>query len=356
MKYNESWLAKKSTTSLESLWARMDEELRDIFARLESDPLADDVLERKETREMVNATMSQLPPHYREALEAKYIDRQSVRDIATARRTSEKAVESLLTRSRQAFRESFLALARSLNTEFPLAAGDEVMNPNDRTSELPHEDSRVANQNIERLLTSAYAPEMPDQDFVRRVGSHILAEAQSGKPLDDEQSVQPAPSIKRRLLRWETVPWIIIAVLVILLVGLPVPTTPPSVPDFYLEGDIVWIDGKAYQASDLHSGTNETRPIFRPRAEPFSSARSAIRPAKYVGDQGLMPRVRPAIEERARVDVGTSITTGRGERTRVTLPDGSTLYANESTARDSRRQSVDLASTRASVFGCYAAG
>lgn len=110
---------EKSTTSLESLWSRMDEELRDIFARLESERLADDVLEREETREMVNATMSQLPPHYREALEAKYIARQSVRDIAAARSTSEKAVESLLTRSRQAFRESFLALARSLNTEFP---------------------------------------------------------------------------------------------------------------------------------------------------------------------------------------------------------------------------------------------
>lgn len=110
---------EKSTTSLESLWARMDDELRDIFARLESEPLADDVLEREETRQMVNATMSQLPPHYREALEAKYIARQSVRDIATAGSTTEKAVESLLTRSRQAFRESFLALARSLNTEFP---------------------------------------------------------------------------------------------------------------------------------------------------------------------------------------------------------------------------------------------
>lgn len=110
---------ERATTSLESLWARMDEELREIFARLESEPLADDMLVREETREMVNATMSQLPPHYREALEAKYVDRRSVRDIAVARSTSEKAVESLLSRSRQAFRETFLALARSLNTEFP---------------------------------------------------------------------------------------------------------------------------------------------------------------------------------------------------------------------------------------------
>ncbi len=109
----------KNTTSLQSLWEQMDEDLRQIFDRLESDPIGDQVLEREETREMVNITMSQLPPHYRQALEAKYVDCKSVRDIAAARSTTERAVESLLTRSRQAFREAFLALARNLNTEFP---------------------------------------------------------------------------------------------------------------------------------------------------------------------------------------------------------------------------------------------
>jgi RNA polymerase sigma-70 factor (ECF subfamily) len=106
-----------ATTSLETIWARMDEELRAIFSGLESSPLADDVLARQETREMVNATMSQLPQHYREALEAKYVSRRSVREIAAARSASEKSIESLLTRARQAFRETFLALARNLNTE-----------------------------------------------------------------------------------------------------------------------------------------------------------------------------------------------------------------------------------------------
>ncbi len=109
-----------ATTSLEAIWARMDDQLRTLFNRLESEPLAEDVLEREETREMVNATMSQLPPHYREALEAKYIQRRSVREIAVQQATSDKAIESLLTRARQAFRKTFLALAQSLNTEvFP---------------------------------------------------------------------------------------------------------------------------------------------------------------------------------------------------------------------------------------------
>ncbi|MBC8353561.1 MAG: sigma-70 family RNA polymerase sigma factor [Planctomycetes bacterium] len=106
-----------ATTSLETLWAKMDEDLRTIFRGLESSPLAADILVREETREMVNATMSQLPQHYREALEAKYVSRRSVREIAAARSASEKSIESLLTRARQAFRETFLALARNLNTE-----------------------------------------------------------------------------------------------------------------------------------------------------------------------------------------------------------------------------------------------
>ncbi len=108
---------EKSAASLEALWARMDDDLRRVFAQLESDPLDDEALRREETREMVNATMSQLPTHYREALENKYVVGKSVRDIAAALSMTEKAVESQLTRARRAFRETFLALARNLELE-----------------------------------------------------------------------------------------------------------------------------------------------------------------------------------------------------------------------------------------------
>ena len=77
----------------------------------------DQPYERQETRELVNTTMSQLPPHYREALEAKYLTGRSVRDMAAVWSISEKAVESLLTRARQAFRVAFLALSRNLEVE-----------------------------------------------------------------------------------------------------------------------------------------------------------------------------------------------------------------------------------------------
>ena len=100
--------------SLEALWERMDAELLDVFRKLDGGPLPDAVLEREETRTMVNAAMAQLPPHYREALEAKYVAGRSVRDIAAALGLTEKAVESQLTRAREAFRGTFTALARQL--------------------------------------------------------------------------------------------------------------------------------------------------------------------------------------------------------------------------------------------------
>jgi RNA polymerase sigma-70 factor (ECF subfamily) len=110
---------EKGTVSLEALWAKMDTELLALYARLDSEPFADEVLLREETRDLVNATMSQLPPHYREALEAKYVTGKSVRDLAALWRTTEKAVESQLTRARKAFRATFLALTHNLGPELP---------------------------------------------------------------------------------------------------------------------------------------------------------------------------------------------------------------------------------------------
>ena len=108
------------TVSLEALWERMDRELLDLYAHLDSEVFPDEIVQREETREMVNATMSQLPPHYREALEAKYCEGGSVRDIAGKLNTTEKAVESLLARARKAFQATFIALARNMDVELML--------------------------------------------------------------------------------------------------------------------------------------------------------------------------------------------------------------------------------------------
>lgn len=59
---------------------------------------------RKETSELVHIALDAMPPHYSRVLEWKYLDRLSVKEIATRLRVSPKAAESLLTRARSSFR------------------------------------------------------------------------------------------------------------------------------------------------------------------------------------------------------------------------------------------------------------
>jgi RNA polymerase sigma-70 factor (ECF subfamily) len=58
----------------------------------------------------VAQAFAELPPHYEAVLRAKYLDGLSVHAIAEQRGDSPKAVESLLTRARQAFREAYVSV------------------------------------------------------------------------------------------------------------------------------------------------------------------------------------------------------------------------------------------------------
>lgn len=60
-----------------------------------------------EKAQRVAEALAALPDHYEAVLRAKYLDQLTVEAIATARGDSPKAVESLLTRARQAFREAY---------------------------------------------------------------------------------------------------------------------------------------------------------------------------------------------------------------------------------------------------------
>ena len=63
--------------------------------------------EQRDRAERVASALSQLPERYEAVLRAKYLDGQSVADVAAAWNETPKAVESLLTRARQAFREKY---------------------------------------------------------------------------------------------------------------------------------------------------------------------------------------------------------------------------------------------------------
>jgi len=65
---------------------------------------------REQVQRIVEATLDALPGHYGTALEWKYIDGLSVREIAVRLDLGEKAAESLLTRARESFREAIAGM------------------------------------------------------------------------------------------------------------------------------------------------------------------------------------------------------------------------------------------------------
>lgn len=108
---------KRRPAPLADVLDEADDEIDAVLARVSSEPLPDWALERKETRELVGATLSSLPIDYRRALVAKYVSGRSVAQIAQDVGRSEKAAESLLTRARAAFGEVFELLARKRGGE-----------------------------------------------------------------------------------------------------------------------------------------------------------------------------------------------------------------------------------------------
>jgi RNA polymerase sigma-70 factor (ECF subfamily) len=83
-----------------------------ILVRIEQEELPEWALEREETRELVGATLSTLPPNYRRTLLDKYVAGLSTAQIAEARGQGLKATESTLVRARRAFARVFALLAK----------------------------------------------------------------------------------------------------------------------------------------------------------------------------------------------------------------------------------------------------
>ena len=105
---------QKRDQSLDQLWDRLDQDLLAAFARLEDEELDTAILQRPETQELVRVTMSQLPEHYSQVLEGKYVQALSVEALAAHLGRSISATEALLKRARAAFRNSFVIIAQHL--------------------------------------------------------------------------------------------------------------------------------------------------------------------------------------------------------------------------------------------------
>lgn len=91
------------------------EDLPNARAILESlaGPAADEPeagVQREQVHRIVAAVLDALPGRYGEALELKYLDGLSVREIAARLSLGEKAAESMLTRARESFREAIAGM------------------------------------------------------------------------------------------------------------------------------------------------------------------------------------------------------------------------------------------------------
>jgi RNA polymerase sigma-70 factor, ECF subfamily len=83
----------------------LNQQDQDWVERIDQEALPDERLCHQEVRSFILDTIMQLSSHYRQVLVMKYLENRRVADIALALGQSEKAVESLLTRSRLAFKE-----------------------------------------------------------------------------------------------------------------------------------------------------------------------------------------------------------------------------------------------------------
>jgi len=97
---------------LDDVLAEADPEIEAVLLSIERTPLPESVLEHAETKELVGATLSSLPPEYREALLAKYVEELSTAELAARSGKHEKAADSTLHRARLAFGRVFTLLAK----------------------------------------------------------------------------------------------------------------------------------------------------------------------------------------------------------------------------------------------------
>ncbi|NUP06991.1 MAG: RNA polymerase sigma factor [Polyangiaceae bacterium] len=96
------------------MWDRVDRALVEAFERMEREALAQEVLEKKEVRDLVHVTMGHLAANHRHILERKYLEDRSLAELALELGVSEDAAKSMLARARRAFRETFQTLGRTL--------------------------------------------------------------------------------------------------------------------------------------------------------------------------------------------------------------------------------------------------
>lgn len=113
-------------------WARRNESYRKNIVLTEDLPAISEVVEsliaptgndpitryqKLEVCRLIQVALDKLPPKYGDALEWKYIEGHSVKEIAARMDLSPQAVQSLLARAKNSFKEIYSTLTESLVSE-----------------------------------------------------------------------------------------------------------------------------------------------------------------------------------------------------------------------------------------------
>jgi RNA polymerase sigma-70 factor (ECF subfamily) len=107
--------AKRRHISYDQTWQEIDRYLLQAYELIATEPLPDEILERKETAELVRMTLANIPGNYKAVLVERYYQQKALKEIAVSMGVSEGAVRVMLHRARNAFKTAFLRLMRSLD-------------------------------------------------------------------------------------------------------------------------------------------------------------------------------------------------------------------------------------------------
>ena len=113
-----AWLTGVARNKLADYWRRSGREdagQQDDTPGRETDPA--DAIHVSETRQTVGRVMDRLDDQERIALEWKYIDGLTVREIAQRLGRSDKAVEAILSRARAEFRLQYQRIAHPIRSD-----------------------------------------------------------------------------------------------------------------------------------------------------------------------------------------------------------------------------------------------
>jgi RNA polymerase sigma-70 factor (ECF subfamily) len=107
-------MRRRGNTSELAFWETVDNKLIRAVSNHKANTIPEELLQQKETAQLVSIALTNLPVRYQMALRRRYFEDLSLHEIAALEKCSEGAIKVLLHRARQAFRDAFETISTSI--------------------------------------------------------------------------------------------------------------------------------------------------------------------------------------------------------------------------------------------------